>query len=141
MRAYEHHHIVGFAETNLIGNVYFVHHLHWQGRCRELFLRDMAPEVLAELARDLRLVTTRCSCDYLEELHALDEVVVRMRLGSLTQNRITMNFEYYRCKDGDEQLVAKGEQQVACMRVEGEDIVPTPVPEALREALRPYSIT
>ena len=102
MRAYEYRHIVGFAETNLIGNVYYVHHLHWQGRCRELFLRDMAPEVLAELAKDLRLVTTRCTCEYFQELHALEEVIVRMRLGSLMQNRITMEFEYYRGKDGKE---------------------------------------
>ncbi len=140
MRAYEYRHIVGFAETNLIGNVYYVHHLHWQGRCRELFLRDMAPEVLAELAQDLRLVTTRCTCEYFQELHALEEVIVRMRLGSLMQNRITMEFEYYRGKDGKEELVAKGEQQVACMRVEGQDIVPTPVPDALREGLRPYAV-
>lgn len=139
MRAYEHRHIVGFAETNLIGNVYYVHHLHWQGRCRELFLRDLAPEVLAELAKDLRLVTVKCSCEYFHELHALDEVIVRMRLVALTQNRVTMDFEYYRSKDGEEQLMAKGEQQVACMRVEGDTLVPTPVPEALREALRPYS--
>jgi len=139
VRAYEYRHTVGFAETNLIGNVYYVHHMHWQGRCRELFLRDMAPEVLAELAKDLRLVTIRCSCEYLEELHALDEVIVRMRLGGQMQNRITMEFEYYRDKDGNEQLVAKGEQQVACMRVEGDGIVPTPVPEALRLALQPYS--
>jgi enediyne biosynthesis thioesterase len=100
----------------------------------------MAPEVLAELAKDLRLVTTRCTCEYFQELHALEEVVVRMRLGSLMQNRITMEFEYYRSKDGKEELVAKGEQQVACMRVQGQDIVPTPVPEALREGLRPYSV-
>jgi enediyne biosynthesis thioesterase len=139
MRAYEYRHVVGFEETNLVGNVYYVNHVRWQGRCRELFLREHAPEVLAELSRGLCLVTTRCSCEYLVELAALDEVVVRMRLGMLTQSRITLVFEYWRAHDGAEALVATGEQQVACMRREGGRFVPTPVPEALREALRLYS--
>jgi enediyne biosynthesis thioesterase len=139
MRAYEYRHVVGFEETNLVGNVYYVHHLRWQGRCRELFLREHAPEVLAELGRGLSLVTTRCSCDYLAELSALDEVIVRMRLGMLTQSRITLAFEYWHTHGGTEVLVATGEQQVACMRRDGGRLLPTPVPEALREALRPYS--
>jgi enediyne core biosynthesis thioesterase len=138
-RAYEYRHVVGFEDTNLVGNVYYVNHLRWQGRCRELFLRDHAPEVLAQLARDLSMVTLRCSCEYLEELSAFDEVVVRMRLGALTQNRMTLVFEYWRGAGGDEQLVARGEQQVACMRREGERLVPTPVPAELREALRLYA--
>jgi enediyne biosynthesis thioesterase len=131
--------VVGFEETNLVGNVYYVNHLRWQGRCRELFLRDHAPEVLAQLAQGLCLVTTRCSCEYLEELAAFDEVVIRMRLGALTQNRMSLVFEYWRRVEEDEQLVARGEQQVACMRREGLHMVPTPVPQALREALRSYA--
>ena len=45
MRYYEYRHVVTFRETNLVGNVYYTNHLEWQGRCRELFLRDHAPEV------------------------------------------------------------------------------------------------
>jgi enediyne biosynthesis thioesterase len=140
-RAYEHHHLVGFEETNLVGNVYYVNHLRWQGRCREMFLRDHAPEVLAELSRGLVLATVRCSCDYLAELAAFDAIVIRMRLGEMAQNRLTLLFEYWR----GEELVARGEQQIACMRREngGADsmshTVPTPIPAALREALRPYA--
>jgi enediyne biosynthesis thioesterase len=135
MRAYEYRHVVGFEETNLVGNVYYAHHVRWQGRCREMFLRDHAPEVLAELARGLALVTTRVSCEYFAELFAFDEVIVRMRLGALAQNRVTMIFEYWR----GEELVARGEQQIACMRRDGERLLPVPVPEALREALRPFA--
>jgi enediyne biosynthesis thioesterase len=139
MRAYERRHVVGFEETNLVGNVYYVNHLRWQGRCREMFLRDHAPEVLAALADGLSIATTRCSCEYLAELSAFDEVAIRMRMGELVQNRLTMTFEYVRLKEGKEELVARGEQQVAFMRREGGRTVPTPVPEALREALRPYA--
>jgi enediyne biosynthesis thioesterase len=106
----------------------------WQGRCRELFLRDHAPAVLDDLGRGLRLVTTRVSCDYFAELEALDEVVVTMTLRALTQSRVAMRFEYTR---GDE-LVARGEQEVACLRVVDGAHVAVPVPEPLRVALLPY---
>ena len=139
MRPYEFRHVVGFDETNLVGNVYYAHHVRWQGRCREMFLRDHAPEVLNEIARGLHLVTTKVSCEYLAELSAFDEVVIRMRLGGLTQNRISMFFEYWRCTDDGEELVARGEQQTACMRQDGKRIVATPVPQVLREALRLYT--
>ena len=135
MRAYEYRHVVGFEETNLIGNVYYANHVRWQGRCREMFLRDRAPEVIEALKYGLVLVTTRVSCEFMAELFAFDEITLRMRLGELAQNRITMNFEYWR----GEELVARGEQQVACMQREGEQVVAVPVPTQLREALREYA--
>ncbi len=135
MRAYEYRHVVGFEETNLIGNVYYANHVRWQGRCREMFLRDRAPEVIEALKYGLVLVTTRVSCEFMAELFAFDEITLRMRLDELAQNRITMNFEYWR----GEELVARGEQQVACMQREGEQVVPVPVPPQLREALREYA--
>jgi enediyne core biosynthesis thioesterase len=139
MRVYEYRHIIGFEETNLVGNVYFVNHLRWQGRCRELFLRDHAPGVLAELGRGLSFVTTHVSCDYFEEVSALDEVVIRMRLESQMQNRLTLAFDYYRTHQGREQLIARGEQQVACMRHGGASLVPAPIPAELHDALLPFS--
>ena len=138
MRAYEFRHFVGFEETNLVGNVYYVNHLRWQGRCREMFLRDHAPEILEELGRGLALATVRCACDYLEELRAFDEVVLRMTLVDLAHNRLTLGFEYWRQVDGREQLVARGEQVVACLRREGDRTVPVPVPAPLLRALQPY---
>ena len=139
MRAYEYRHIVGFEETNLIGNVYYANHVRWQGRCREMFLRDRAPGVIESIKHGLVLVTTRVSCEFMSELVAFDEVILRMRLGELGQNRITMNFEYWRHTRGGEELVARGEQQVACMQREGEQVVPVPIPAQLREALREYA--
>jgi enediyne biosynthesis thioesterase len=143
VRYYEYSHRVGFEETSLVGNVYYVNHLRWQGRCRELFLREHAPEVLRELGDGLALATVRCSCDYLSELQAFDEVLVRMRLAGMAQNRITLHFEYWRrAPSGEEELVARGEQQIACMRRDaaaGGAMVATAVPAALREALRPYA--
>ena len=135
MRFYEYRHIIGFQETNLVGNVYFTHHLGWQGRCRELFLREYAPDVIDELSRGLSLATISCSCEYFAELTAFDEVIVRMRLAELVQNRMRLAFEYWR----GEELVARGEQQIACMRRDGEKLLPAPVPQTLREALAAYA--
>ena len=86
-----------------------------------------------------RAQTVRCACEYLSELNVFDEIIVRMRLAELVQNRITLAFEYYRNKSGAEELVARGEQQIACMRREGERLVPAPVPASLRKALSGYA--
>jgi enediyne biosynthesis thioesterase len=135
MRAYDYEHVVGFEDTNLVGNVYFARYVSWQGRCRELFLKDHAPSILEELGCDLRLVTTHVSCDYYAELRAMDRVTVRMTLAGLTQGRVVMAFEYLR---GDE-LVARGSQEIACLRASGPTHVPVPVPVALQSALTPFS--
>lgn len=139
MRAYEYRHVVGFEETNLVGNVYYVNHLRWQGRCREMFLREHAPGVLRDLAGNLVLATVRCSCDYLCELRAFDEIVVRMRLASAHQNRLAMDFEYWRQTHQGEELVARGKQEIACMRREGGQTVPATVPQELLDALRTFN--
>jgi enediyne biosynthesis thioesterase len=81
-----------------------------------MFLRDHAPEILSDLSRGLSLATLRVSCDYLAELNAFDEIVIRMRLGELTQSRMTLKFEYWRVKSDGEEIVARGEQQIACLR-------------------------
>jgi enediyne biosynthesis thioesterase len=139
MRSYEYRHVVGFEETNLVGNVYFVNHLRWQGRCRELFLRDHAPAVLAQLEQGLVLVTTHVVCDYFQELTALDEITIRMTLAAQAQNRLTMAFAYYHAREGRDELVARGEQQIACMRRDGARMSPAPIPAELRDALRPFA--
>jgi enediyne biosynthesis thioesterase len=138
VRTFEYQHVVGFEETNLVGNVYYVNHLRWQGRCREMFLREHAPGVLKQLEGDLALATVRVSCEYFQEILAFDEITVRMSLTSLAQNRVLMKFEYYREQPDGQQLVARGEQEVASMRREGDRMLPTPIPEEMRAALRRY---
>ena len=134
MKTYEYHHTVGFQETNLIGNVYYVHYLSWQGRCREMFLHDHAPGVLEEIASGLKLATVSVSCDYEEELLAFDRVSVRMSLGTLKPSGMTLRFTYVKVEENRETVVARGEMEIACLR--GTAMVP--VPDELREALRPY---
>lgn len=125
-------------ETNLVGNVYFSNYFLWQGHCREMFLTEHAPGVMAELHDDLALVTAASKCDFFAELFAGDEVEVRMSLGRRDTSRITMLFDYYRLDGQAGQLVARGEQTIACMRRTRGAVEPTEVPEELLAALRPY---
>lgn len=134
--AYEIEHVVTFEETNLVGNVYYVNHLRWQGACREHFLRDHCPGVLDQLRDGLALATTRCSCEYYAELSAFDHVTVRMTLGRVLQNRVLMRFDYLR----DGQLIARGEQEIACLARDGDAVRPVPFPAELRGALANYEV-
>lgn len=135
---YEYKHTVGFEETNLVGNVYYVNYLRWQGRCRELFLRDEAPAVLVEVQEDLKLFTLHVECEFFAEITAFDDVSVRMRLEELTQTQVQFSFDYVQITGGAENLVARGRQRIACMRGPNTATVPARVPEALRAALEPY---
>jgi enediyne biosynthesis thioesterase len=137
-RTYDYRHVVTLEDTNLVGNVYYASHVRWQGRCRDLFLRDHAPQIIDDLRRDLRLVTTRCACEYFAELSAFDVVTVRMRLVELAPTRITMAFDYERGEGTGAELVARGEQQVVAMRRHDGRWAAAAVPEALRAALEPY---
>ncbi|WP_328349226.1 acyl-CoA thioesterase [Streptomyces sp. NBC_00445] len=140
MPSFDLPHLVGFEETNLVGNVYFVNYFRWQGRCREMFLKEKAPGVLDEIAHDLKLFTIKCECEYFAEVTAFDQLSIRMSLVDLTQTQIEFQFAYVKIdeKDETEHLIARGRQRVACMRGDGEQAKPARVPECLRQALEPY---
>lgn len=138
MQYYEYRHTVSFEETSLAGSVYYANHLRWQGRCREMFLREHVPEVVELLENGFELVTMRVSCEYLAQLLVFDQVVIRMRLATLKQNRITMSFEYWRVTKDGEELIARGEQVIACMRRQGKQAFAVSIPTPLRNALALY---
>jgi enediyne biosynthesis thioesterase len=139
-KAYEYKHIVGFEETNLVGNVYYANYILWQGRAREMFLYEHAPDVIEQISSGLALVTVNVSCQYISELFAFDHVIIAMQLKAMVQNRITMGFEYWRSTASDKTLVAVGEQQTACMRREDGKNVPTAIPPSLQQALETYRL-
>ncbi len=138
---FEYRHTVGFEETNLVGNVYYVNYLRWQGRCREMFLHRHAPEVLADVRADLKLFTLKVDCEFFAELTAFDEIAVRMHLIELAQTQLEFGFDYVRLADEGETLAARGRQRVACMRGPNNHTVPTRVPPVLVAALESYRST
>ena len=136
--SYIYCHRVTFDETNIVGNVYFAHYLHWQGHCREHFLAEHAPGVLADLSTGLALATVRCSAEFYSESSALDVIEVHMTLEHITGNRIGMGFEYRR-PGAQAGLLARGSQTVACMRRTSQGLEIATVPAELRLALAPFA--
>lgn len=134
-RAYRLRHRVTFDETNLVGNVYFAHYLHWQGHCREGFLADHAPGVLAALrAGELAMATVSCEMEYYAECFALDEIDIAMTLRARHGNRLVMDFDFRRAG----QRVARGSQTVTCLRRTGNGVEPADVPAELSLALTAF---
>jgi enediyne core biosynthesis thioesterase len=136
--SYDYRHVVTLEETNLVGNVYFSNFLRWQGHCREHFLMERAPGVLRSLTDDLALVTVSCRCDYFGELYATDTVELRMTLGGIDDNQVSMTFDYYRINATPSELVARGSQTIACMKRASHGTTPVAVPDELSRALEPY---
>ena len=137
-RTYDYRHVVTFQDTNLVGNVYFANLVAWQGACREHFLRDHAPGVLQQLGAGLALVTVSCQCEFLAEVFAFDEVIVKMSLVEALHNRLDLRFDYVRIAAGTEELVAIGRHRVACMRHDAGQRVAAPIPDELRAAALEY---
>jgi enediyne core biosynthesis thioesterase len=128
-------HRVSFADTNVVGNVYFTRYFDWQGRCRELFLAEHAPDVAREVASGrLLLVTVACAMEYYAECFVFDDLVIEMAHREIAGNRIGMRFDYRR--DGAD--VARGTQTVACLTRNGERVSPVRVPRALVDAARRF---
>ena len=137
---FEYKHTVGFEETNLVGNVYYVNYVRWQGRTREMFLKTKAPEVLEDLRDDLKLFTLKVDCEFYAEITAFDELSIRLRLQELAQTQLEFSFDYVKQDaDSGETLVARGRQRIACMRGPNTRTVPSMVPPALIRALQPYT--
>jgi enediyne core biosynthesis thioesterase len=134
---YEYRHTVGFEETDQTGGVYYVNYLRWQGRCREMFLWEHAPDVLLDIRADLKLFTLEVSCEFFASAVAFDQVCVRMRLQEITRTQVAFAFDYVRVRDG-ERLVARGRQRVACMRGSSRATLPAAIPDSLRRALADY---
>lgn len=139
-RYYEYRHVVGFEETNLVGDVYYVNYVRWQGRCREMFLLEHAPSILDDLAAELELLTIKSECECLSAVTAFNEIAVRMRVVDLARTEIEFAFDYVRISDDMEELVARGRHRVACMRGANGTKALTQVPDELRRALEGYAV-
>lgn len=104
-----------------------------------MFLREYVPDILERFKNGFALITTRVSCEFIGELSAFDEIIIRMRLAGFKQNRIAMQFEYWRNDANGEEIVARGEQEIACMQRENGSLIPVQVPEKFKDALGNYA--
>jgi acyl-CoA thioesterase FadM len=104
-----------------------------------MFLLDHAPGFLERVGREFTMVTKSVHCEYDQELRAFDRIVIRMRLDDRGENTLRMLFDYFRVDEGgQEQRIARGAQEIACLDARGEG--PKPFPPELVEALERYAI-
>jgi enediyne biosynthesis thioesterase len=138
MNYFEITHTVLFEETNLLGNVYFSNYFKWQGECREMYIKNHAPQMIHDIySGAVALITLHSSCDYFSELRAFDEVVIALTLDNISQNRIKLSFEYFRLNaEGVKSLIAAGKHEVGCFRKENEKLIPTHIHPALLIAIQ-----
>lgn len=110
MRPYRYSLMVGFQDTNVVGNVYFAQYFAWQGKCRESFLRDFAPQILDDFKVGYGIITKDSECQFVQEARAFDEVQIEMFLHDLTPLSVSMRFDYYRREGQQRVLLARGAQ-------------------------------
>ena len=111
MRAFEYCTFVSFEETNVVGNVYFANYFVWQGKCREAFLREYAPQVLEDFKAGFGMITKESACVFHQEAFAFQKIRIRMSLEKLSRTMIAMQFDYLREEDdGRLTLLAQGRQ-------------------------------
>jgi enediyne core biosynthesis thioesterase len=110
MPHFEYKTFVGFEETNVVGNVYFSNYFVWQGKCREAFLRQFAPQVLDDFKAGYGMITKESSCVFHSEAFAFQDIVVRISLDKLSRTAVTMAFDYFRVQDEELILLAQGKQ-------------------------------
>jgi enediyne core biosynthesis thioesterase len=128
--SYRYRTVVGFDETNLVGNVYYAHYVAWLERCRARFLRERVPDLIDEMRAGLAFATLSCQIRFLDELFLLDEVELEMTTTEIVQNRIALAFEYAR----EGRTIAVAHQELALMRPDGTRLVAASLPPSLREA-------
>ncbi|MER7760777.1 acyl-CoA thioesterase [Streptomyces sp. NPDC097619] len=148
---FAYRHTVAFVETGPGGAADYVHYLHWQGRCWQLFLRQAAldeldgingpvgPDGIGGSPADLRLFTLQVDCELFEAVSAQDRLSVRMRVAELGHTQVDLTFDYVRETGDGEVPVARGSQRVVCLRGPDDAPVPALIPEALAQALAPYA--
>ena len=79
-----------------------------------------------------------CSCQYLAELKAFDQVLILMSLEGIQQNKVKMLFEYYKVENGTNKKVAIGTHEIGCFRRHNNELTPVPVPDSLSKVLEDY---
>ena|SRR2546425_10603018 len=132
--------VTTFSDTNVVGNVYFANYVLWQGKCRELFLHEFCPDIVKEIEAGHALVTLDLSCRYIEQLRALEKVVMRMNVEELSDTRMLMSFRYYRVTGSSFTLVCESHQSVASMRYIDGQFVTVPFPSSMFDAISDYHL-
>jgi enediyne polyketide synthase len=116
-------------DSNLVGNLYFSNYSAWQGRLRDRFLHDIAPDCF-----DLRKQAAQPECLFFSSYHLreampFDNIEARMSVKKMYAGALDLWFEYYRVDmAGAREKLAVGEHRVAFVSssLSSPEVVPWP---------------
>jgi acyl-CoA thioesterase FadM len=110
LRWYAMTHLATVGDTSRAGFVYYARLIEWQGVCRERFGFEHCPGYMNSLRTTHLMVTQSVSCEYFEEIEEGQHIAVRLAIPWIRLHFMKGDFEYYRVGNGQERLVARGEQ-------------------------------
>ncbi|GAB4194912.1 MAG: hypothetical protein Tsb002_26890 [Wenzhouxiangellaceae bacterium] len=104
-------------ESNLVGNVYYANYFIWQGRIRDMWLYEFAPEYLTGNGSDGELRCINSRLDYLRDAMPFDKVRVTASVLALYEDKLHLKFEYYRLLGGgDSEKLAVGQHEAVWVK-------------------------
>lgn len=97
-------------DANLVGNIYFSHYYTWQGRARDNFFRQIAPEYFSSTRMLGEFRCSLCKIEHLSEAMPFESIQVSLYRKAIHENAIQLHVEYHRISaDGTKQKLGYGE--------------------------------
>lgn len=97
-------------DANLVGNLYFGNYTLFQGRVRDHFFQEAAPEYYVGTGERGELRCLHYRIEHLREAMPFERIAVRMFLHAVHERGVRLRFDYFRVTpQGDRQKLAFGE--------------------------------
>lgn len=101
-------------DANLVGNIYYSNYYIWQGRMRDQFFYDIAPEYFQTVGEQGEIRCLSTQVDHLREAMPFDKIFVTMSLKVLYECGCILHFEYFSLgSDAKKIKLAVGEHKAA----------------------------
>jgi acyl-CoA thioester hydrolase len=125
---------VQWGDVDLAGVVYYPHFFRYFSIAETEFYRSLGPTMLEiEDSQGIRLPRVDAGCRFLNPAHFGDILNISLEIEKMGSKTIKYLFEVWREKDA----IAKGHVIIAS--VSQEHFKSVPLPDGLREILRPYT--
>ena len=124
---------VCYADTDCMGRVYYANYFVIAERARTEFLRDIGHSYKSVEASGIFFPVRSCDARYRGYAEYDDLLECRSHIGTLRHATLAFVTEIRRA--GEEKPLVTATVELACVGADGK---PRVIPDALREALRPY---
>jgi len=122
---------VRYRDTDSQGHMFFANYLVFADEVCGNYMRTLGFDWSDPEALPTFVFTANANCDYVHECLAGDEIAVEVAYNRIGNTSATLGYAMYRV--ADRELLAKG--GFTQVFVDRESRKPTPVPQAVREAM------